>query len=541
MQKSTSAQKQSLWERRPHRAAFLLTLFLVELSSLVVVHQFFVSFECGDTDAFGTCRFLRSLVARALVICAAFGILYWAKPKAFTGFISASALHSGRNWMVLHVVGLALIWTPLLLTGGHNLATDFHIWWIVWALGSALAAIGGLFWLAAPKDWRLLIAQDRYLPVLVLTVAAIVPDVADMMLPVWDLSLITEATFAAVYQLLRLFSATTFADPTAYIIGVEAFAVHIARQCSGVEGMALVSAFVLFYGLLFRKDLHLGRYWLTVLPLGILFSVLLNVVRITVLILIGAHISPDLAVNGFHSYAGWLFFTLLALGLVYIVQKVRWLHRDPTGHLNAPPVISDPVAAQILPFVVFMFAGILTQALFTEAALGYPLIVLGLAGSVWIFRDYIRALPWGLDPVGIGAGLAIGLIWVLMAERGSEAGAGISDALATLAPAMLIGWIVLRLVGTILLVPLVEELFFRGYVMARLDRGGLVWRLVAVAVSTLLFAALHGRWLAAGLAGLVFALVMLRRGRVSDAVQSHMAANALVAAAALAMRDFSLI
>lgn len=540
MQNSTSTQKHSL-SRRPHRAALLLFLFLIELSSLVLVHQFFVSFECGDTDAVGTCRFLRSLVARALVICAAFGVLYWAKPKAFAGFISASALHAGRIWMALHLIGFALIWTPLLLTGGENLAADFHIWWMVWALGSALAAIGGLFWLAAPNDWRQLIAQDRYLPVLVLSVAAIVPDIADLMLPVWDLSLITEATFAAVYQLLRLFNPSTFADPAAYIIGVEAFAVHIARQCSGVEGMALVSAFVLFYGMLFRKDLHLGRYWLTVLPLGILFSVLLNVVRIAALILIGAHISPELAVNGFHSYAGWLFFTLLALGLVYIVQKVRWLHRDPTRHLNAPPVSSDPVAAQILPFVVFMFAGILTQALFTEPALGYPLIVLGLAGSVWVFRDYIRALPWGLDPVGIGAGLAIGLIWVLMAERDSDAGAGLSDALATLAPAMLIGWIVLRMVGTILLVPLVEELFFRGYVMARLDRGGLVWRLVAVTVSTMLFAALHGRWLAAGLAGLVFALVMLRRGRVSDAVQSHMAANALVAAAALAMRDFSLI
>lgn len=541
MQNSIPTQKQSFWERRPHRAVFLLALFIVELLSLVIVHQFFVSFECGDTDAFGTCRFLRSLVARSLVICAAFGILYWARPNAFAGFATASAHNPGRVWMLLHLVGVAMIWTPLFLTAGQDLAAEFHIWWLIWALGSALAAVGGLFWLAAPRDWWLLIAQDRYLPVLVLTVAAIVPDVADLLLPIWDLSLITEATFAAVYQLLRLFSPTTYADPAAYIIGVETFAVHIARQCSGVEGMALVTAFVFFYGLLFRKDLHLGRYWLTVLPLGILFSVFLNVVRIAVLILIGAHISPDLAVNGFHSYAGWLFFTLLALGLVYLVQKVRWLHRDPTRHLGAPPVTSDPIAARILPFVVFMFAGIMTQALFSEPALGYPLIVLGLAGSVWVFRNHIRALSWGLDPVGIGAGLAVGLIWVLMAERGSEAGEGISQALTTLAPPMLIGWIVLRLVGTILLVPLVEELFFRGYVMARLDRGGLLWRLVAIAVSTVLFAALHGRWLAAGLAGLVFALVMLRRDRVSDAVQSHIAANALVAAAALALRDFSLI
>ena len=92
-----------------------------------------------------------------------------------------------------------------------------------------------------------------------------------------------------------------------------------------------------------------------------------------------------------------------------------------------------------------------------------------------------------------------------------------------------------------LLVPLVEEMFFRGYVMARLDRGGLVWRLIAIALSTALFAALHGRWIEAAIAGIVFAVVMLRRGRVTDAVISHLAANATVAAAALITRDFSLI
>lgn len=541
MQQSASQKQDKHRTVILHRGVVILALFLLELASLVIVHQFFVSFECGETDAYGTCRFLRSLVARSLVIAAAFGLLYWARPAAFAGLATQSARHTGRVWMLLHLLGVALIWLPLMLTGGQDLAANFGTWAVIWAFGSALAAIGGLFWIAAPRDWWQLLAQDRFLPLLVVTVAAVVPDVADLILPVWDLSLITEGTFTAVYHILRLFSATTFADPAAYIIGVETFAVHIAGQCSGVEGMALVTAFVLFYGLLFRKDLHLGRYWLTVLPLGILFSMLLNVVRITVLILIGAHISPDLAVNAFHSYAGWLFFTLLALGLIYLVQKNRWLHRDPARHLTAPPVQSDPIAARILPFVVFMLAGIMAQALFSEPALAYPLIVLALAGAVWTFRDHVRTLDWALDPVGIGAGLAVGLIWVALADHNSLAGAKLAQILAALPPLALMGWITFRLIGTILLVPLVEEMFFRGYVMARLDRGSIAWRMLAIAVSTVLFAMLHGSWLAAGIAGLVFALVMLRRGRVSDAVQSHIAANALVAAAALVLRDFSLI
>src|SRR5690606_30410511 len=127
-------------------------------------------------------------------------------------------------------------------------------------------------------------------------------DLADRILPIWGWEVITNVTFAAVYAFLSLFHESTYADPAAYIIGVRQFAVHIARQCSGVEGVALVIAFVALYALIFRKDIRFPHYWLVVLPLGILLSLILNVVRIGTLILIGAHISPDLAVNGFHSY-----------------------------------------------------------------------------------------------------------------------------------------------------------------------------------------------------------------------------------------------
>jgi exosortase E/protease (VPEID-CTERM system) len=114
-------------------------------------------------------------------------------------------------------------------------------------------------------------------------------------------------------------------------------------------------------------------------------------------------------------------------------------------------------------------------------------------------------------------------------------------ALLALAPAAAALWVAVRLLGTVILVPVVEELFFRGYVLARLDRGGVAWRALAVVVSTAGFAALHDRWLVAALAGLVFAVVYLRRGRLSDAVAAHVAANALVAAAAVWRGDWSLI
>ena len=146
----------------------------------------------------------------------------------------------------------------------------------------------------------------------------------------------------------------------------------------------------------------------------------------------------------------------------------------------------------------------------------------------------VSVLLFGL--VGV-AGLAVGAGWIALAPAGAEPLAGL-ERLGAGAFAL---WAAIRILGTSLLVPVVEEGFFRGYLLARLDTGSWQMRLAAIIVSSLAFALLHGRILEAGLAGLVFALVMLRRGRLGDAILAHATANAAVAAAAFATGDWSLI
>lgn len=286
----------------------------------------------------------------------------------------------------------------------------------------------------------------------------------------------------------------------------------------------------------------MGRFLLVVLPLGVALSWLLNVLRIAALVLIGARVSPEIAVNGFHSYAGWMFFTLLALGLMALVHAMPWLHRSGAATAPAQPLRDDPAAAMILPFAAFMAVGTATAALFDPVDIGYPLKALVLAAVLLIFAArYLSRLPWGADPVALLAGAVVGVGWVFTAPAPGEDAAALDSVLALVPLWFLLVWIGARVIGTTLLVPLAEELFFRGYVLARIDTGNGVRRVLAIAVSTLLFALLHGRLVAAGLAGLVFALVMLRRGRVTDAILAHVAANAIVAASALASGDWSRI
>ncbi|MFN3953481.1 MAG: exosortase E/protease, VPEID-CTERM system [Pararhodobacter sp.] len=532
------------------RMIVVATIATAEVLILAITYQFFATLDCHDTGAYESCRYLRSLVARAIAILAVAVVLVWARPGAFARFAAATRDASqqssavSQRWAALHLAGLGLLFLPIIVLGGRDMAGYFAEIVLLWLAGGVLAALGMVLVLAPPKAWRQLLGELRWLLPGALAIGYLIPDLAMQVLPLWDVQGLTTLTFVLVHGLLSLFSDNTSADIASYVIGLEGFYVQIARQCSGVEGVALVFGFTLLYALLFRQSIDPLRFWLVVLPLGIVASWTLNIVRIALLILLGAHVSPQLAVDGFHSYAGWLFFTLLALGLIYGVQATPWLHRDSVAGKAAsplPPLRKDWDAARILPFVAFMLSGVIVAALVPVPELGYPLKVLAMAGALACFWPLYRKLDWRLDPFALGAGVVIGIVWITVQPEGSATGREIAEVLGGLSMAWLVAWIAVRMIGTILLVPLVEELFFRGYVLARLDRGGMAWRILALAVSSGLFALLHGRWLMAGLAGVVLGLVMLRRGRVGDAVLCHASANAVIAAVALAKADWGLI
>lgn len=528
-----------LTDRRPLAIG---ALFVAELVALALSYQLLAQFECRGTNAFELCRFLRSMVVRALAVFAAMVVLVWARPEPFARFLARARASAGPSAaMVLHVAGIALLMAPLAVFGGEGLTASFGTAAALWIAGGLAAASGGLLWLAPAAAWRSLLRDTGALLPVVVAGAALVPDIADLVQPLWHLQAITTVTFAAVVQLLELVSGGTYADPASYVIGVRAFVVVVSQQCSGVEGFALVTVFCALYAFLFRDTIRPLRLLLVVWPVALALSWVLNIVRIAALILIGAHVSPDLAVNGFHSYAGWMFFTLLALGILYAVQAIAWFHHDgPARSTDGLALRDDPVAMQILPFVAFMVGSVLAGALAVHPDLAYPVKVAAMGAAVLVFLPAYRRLPWSVDPVAVAVGLAVGAGWLWL-DPGDPAAPALSAGLAAVPAALLAGWIALRLIGTVVLVPLIEEMFFRGYLLTRLDRGGPMLRIVAIAVSSALFAALHGRWIEAGLAGVAFALVMLRRGRVTDAVVSHAVANAVVALGAVLAGDWTRI
>jgi CAAX prenyl protease-like protein len=165
---------------------------------------------------------------------------------------------------------------------------------------------------------------------------------------------------------------------------------------------------------------------------------------------------------------------------------------------------------------------------------------------MWPFRDIYQKLIAAPQVASIAAGLLVGAVWVAT-DQGRGAPNTLGTWLAALPPWLAVAWICVRIAGSIFFVPIAEELAFRGYLHRALiarrfesvAQGQFTW--LAFLVSTTLFAIMHQRWLSAAIAGVVYATVMYRTNRISDAIVAHMASNAVIAAWAIVWGQWSLL
>jgi len=141
----------------------------------------------------------------------------------------------------------------------------------------------------------------------------------------------------------------------------------------------------------------------------------------------------------------------------------------------------------------------------------------------------------GATVVGVLAGLAVGAAWVPLAKLVPT----MTDSARTgLDPAANVALTAFRIVGTVVVIPLAEELLVRSalprFVDAKSDED---WRArpigaftaLSAAVSVAFFALTHPEWLAALVTALVWTALLAKTRNLRVVVVSHAVANAWVA------------
>ena len=357
------------------------------------------------------------------------------------------------------------------------------------------------------------------------------------------------ATLNAVVSLLELFVAPVVYDPSDATVGTEGFWVIVAPVCSGYEGIGLVLAFLTAYLVVFRDRFRFPHV-LLLIPIALVAVWSLNVVRIVSLILVGHYWSPELAIGSFHSKAGWVFFCAVALGTVWTSERVKWFARDP----HAPrKQTRNPSGPFLLPLLAVVATALVTGLATEGFDYLYP-VRIGVAITVlaWFRRDYVEGLRAQLDGrsfwswQAVGIGVLVYVVWVALWSLGHSGADATPLALSEMSAHAAFIWILARVFGSIVIIPIVEELAFRGFLLRRLSAKDFTKvpydaaRWPEVLVSSLAFAVLHQQWIAGFCAGVGFALALRRRGALSDAVLAHMTTNALIGAQVLIRGDWSL-
>lgn len=214
-----------------------------------------------------------------------------------------------------------------------------------------------------------------------------------------------------------------------------------------------------------------------------------------------------------------------------------------------------------LPYVTPLALFVLLTALEGQLAGAYPVLyALKVALVTWVFLALRRFLPEA-RPARTGLGLAVGLgialavVWVL-GDRLTEAlhlhfpkllGERVSyNPFQEIPnPALRTAFIAVRFYGLVLVAPVVEELFYRAFLLRfvsdlddfrRVPLGRFTG--AAFAVNVALMALSHPEWLVAGLFSAAMCALLARTRSVFACIVAHAVTNGLLGVYVLSSHDW---
>jgi uncharacterized protein len=200
---------------------------------------------------------------------------------------------------------------------------------------------------------------------------------------------------------------------------------------------------------------------------------------------------------------------------------------------------SSPIWVRVVPFAAFALP-MLLQGRWGDASQYwiYTLRIAIGAGFLWLLRSHIKEMRWEFSWAAAAVGAAVFLVWIgldgyypaIVKREGSfnpELTYGSGN------PATFI-FIAVRLLGSSLVVPPIEEIFYRSFLyryliksdFLKIPLGRLEW--AAFLISAVVFGIGHYEWLPGILCAFAYQGLVLRKKRLGDAISAHAITNFLL-------------
>lgn len=200
----------------------------------------------------------------------------------------------------------------------------------------------------------------------------------------------------------------------------------------------------------------------------------------------------------------------------------------------------SPIHARVAPYVIFL---ILTQfqGQLGEDSKYWVYLAKSLVGAwiVWEMRLFVPEMRWRVSWEGVAVGVVIFGVWVGLDglyPRLSDPGEGWNP-FKQYGEGSAYAWLCIagRIAGSSIVVPPLEEVFYRSFLyryFVKLDFTAMPlkqYHALSFFVTSALFGLMHpDRWLAGIICGLGYQWLVIRKGRLGDAMLAHGITNFLL-------------
>jgi uncharacterized protein len=201
---------------------------------------------------------------------------------------------------------------------------------------------------------------------------------------------------------------------------------------------------------------------------------------------------------------------------------------------------SSPEYARVAPFAIYAILGVFQGSLGPESRY-WAYIAKTLLGAwvLWEVRPFVQEMRWKISWEAVVVGVAIFALWIGLDghyPRLSDPGEGASPFTQFGAgSAMAWFYVAVHLVGMSVIVPPVEEIFYRSFLyryFVKLDFLAMPlgqFHALSFVVTSVLFGLMHpDRWLAGIICGLAYQWLVVRKNRLGDAMTAHAITNLLL-------------
>jgi CAAX prenyl protease-like protein len=197
--------------------------------------------------------------------------------------------------------------------------------------------------------------------------------------------------------------------------------------------------------------------------------------------------------------------------------------------------VSRPYLPYVLPFAIFAFMTYAGPFFAISRGLVYPATTILVGLSLFYFREtYREEIRFSVDWLAVLAGVFVFLIWVLPEGFYPQIGQSRFNPYEYADGWGLHAVVAFRMIGAVLVVPLMEELFWRSFALRfmissefkSVPLGEFSW--FSFLIVSISFGFEHHQWLPGIVAGMVYAGVLYRSRNLFSPILSHAVTNLLL-------------